>query len=74
MLQRQVALNAMPRAAKTAQNEVRVDVIEGKLCAMCNETILRKIDCRLFRLRMFEKVCLNSFFHGSGVMAKAKGY
>ena len=51
----------MPRAARTAQNAVRVEVIEGKLRAMRNET-LRKIDCQLSLLGMYEKVCLSYFF------------
>ena len=51
----------MPRAARTAQNAVHVEVIEVKLRAMRNE-IVRKIDCRLSRLGMYEKVSLNYFF------------
>ena len=60
-MHRQVALNAMPRATRTAQNAVHVDAIEWRLRANRNETV-RKIDCRLSRLRMYEKVCLYSFF------------
>ena len=45
-MQRQVALNDVPRVARAAQNVVRVDEIVGKLRALRNETI-RKIDCRL---------------------------
>jgi len=51
----------MPRASRTAQNAVHVEVIEGKLRAMRNE-IVRKIDRRLSRLGMYEEVSLNYFF------------
>ena len=53
----------MPRAARTALNAVQVDVIEGKLRAVRNETV-RRIDSRLCRLGMYEKVNLNYFFSG----------
>jgi hypothetical protein len=62
-LQRQIVLNNMPRAARTALNAVHVDVIVGKLRAVRNE-IVRKIDSQLCRLGMYEKVCLNSLFMG----------
>jgi len=60
-LQRQVALNAVPGAARTTENAVLLDVIQGKLRAIRNETV-RMIDCRLSRLGMYEELNLNYLF------------